>query len=444
MGYPRIKGLSMKFLDFFAPRVLAVLLVSGLVGCASSMSGSHIMQAGKPIQKIDPQKVNMAADVYRIAARDQLLIQVEGARDGGSAHKLDKGNQVKVVLTHQEDANTAYKIVPGDELSLEFPDEVEGSYQILVNPDGRIALPRLGKSMLASGLTLVDLTALSSKEYKNMFIKPKLAWAVTRAFGERLTNFNGDFYVGTEGNVAIPGLGSFYALGKTEKELERLISEFSTQRFRNHVTANVSIYDVNIREQVDNRITLNGVKMHANADGRPSRVADDGTVFVPDLGDIEAQGKTLNDFKSEVKQQLQAKYQNPIRVNVSVLEYADHNIYIGGEVRVPGRYPYTNKLSLLKLIAQAGWSNDYADMDNVLLLRPSGDNGYTIYATNLNEVIEGKGSSAQDFKINPQDLIIVPPTGIAKTNRLVTQYVKNFLPFGINVSYNINRSGFLE
>ena len=434
----------MKFVDFYAPRWLILLMVSSIVGCASSMSGSYLVQAGKPMQKIDPQKVNMAADVYRISAKDQLLIQVDGAKDGSTAHKLDKGNQVKIVLTHQEDANSAYKIVPGDELSLEFPDEVEGSYQILVNPDGRIALPRLGKSLLASGLTLVDLGVLSSKEYKNMFIKPKLAWAVTRAFSERLTNFSGDFYVGTEGNVAIPGLGSFYALGKTEKELERMVSEFATQKFRNHVVANVSIYDVNIREQVDNRITLSGVKMYTNGEGRPSKVADDGTVYVPDLGDTEAQGKTLSEFKAEVKQQLQAKYQNPIRVNVAIVEYADYNIYIGGEVRVPGRYPYTHKLSLLKLIAQAGWSNENADMDNVLLLRPSSENGYTIFATNLNEVIEGKGSSAQDFKINPQDLIIVPPTGIAKTNRLVTQYVKNFLPFGMNVSYNINRTGSQE
>lgn len=422
------------------PRWLILFVASGLFGCASTMSGSHLLQAGKPMQKIDPEKINMTADMYRIAVKDQLMIQVEGAKDG-SAHKLDRGNQIKIVLIHQEDANTAYKLVPGDELSLEFPDEVEGSYLVQVNPDGRIALPRLGKSMLASGLTLADLSAISTKEYNNMFIKPKLAWAVTRGFSERLTGYSGDFYVGTEGNVAVPGLGSFYALGKTEKELERMVSEFATQKFRNRVVANVSIYDVNIREQVDNRITLSGVKMHANSDGRPSRVADDGTIFVPDLGDVEAQGKTLNEFKSDIKQKLQAKYQNPIRVNVSVIEYADHNIYIGGEVRVPGRYAYTNKLSLLKLIAQAGWSNENADMDNVLLLRPSDENGYTIYATNLNEVIEGKGPSAQDFKINPQDLIIVPPTGIAKTNRLVTQYVKNFLPFGMNVSYNINRIG---
>ncbi len=425
---------------FSMPRCLLLFVVSGLIGC-TSMSGSHLVQAGKPMQKIDPENINMTADMYRITAKDQLMIQVEGAKDVSTVHKLDRGNQIKIALTHQEEANTAYKLVPGDELSLEFPDEVEGSYLVQVNPDGRIALPRLGKSMIASGLTLADLSSISSKEYKNMFIKPKLAWAVTRGFSERLTGYSGDFYVGTEGNVAVPGLGSFYALGKTEKELERMVSEFATQKFRNRVVANVSIYDVNIREQVDNRITLNGVKMFANTDGRPSRVADDGTIFVPDLGDVEAQGKTLNEFKSDIKQKLQAKYQNPIRVNVSVVEYADYNIYIGGEVRVPGRYAYTNKLSLLKLIAQAGWSNENADMDNVLLLRPSDENGYTIYATNLNEVIEGKGPSAQDFKINPQDLIIVPPTGIAKTNRMVTQYVKNFLPFGMNVSYNINRIG---
>jgi len=399
---------------------------------------------GAPLQKVDPQKVNVGAGVYKLSPRDQLLIQVQSLDATGVAHKLEKGNQVKIVFTQAESSSAEYKLVAGDQLSLEFPDEIEGSYQVLVSPDGRISLPRLGKSVFAAGLTLQELNKLSTKEYKNMFLKPKLVWAITSAFSEKMTRLSADYYVGTGGNIAIPELGSFSVLGKTEQQLEKMLIDAATQKFKNNVLVHASIYDVNVRDQVDNRITLSGVKMFINADNRPARIGDDGLIYVPDLGDIEAQGKTLAELKEEITKKMQVSYQNPIKVNVSILEYADQNIFIGGEVRQPGRYPYSNKLSLLKLIALAGWSNENADMENVLLLRANNENGYTVYSTNLAEVLDGKGSSAQDFKISPQDLIIVPPTEIVKTNRLVTQYVRNLLPFGTNVSYNINRSGFLE
>ncbi len=420
------------------------LMLSQLVACSTPMSGAHIVRSGAPLQKVDPQKVNKSAEVYKISPRDQLVIQVQTLEKDGEAHKIEKGNQIKLVFTQPDHANGGYKLVAGDELSLEFPDEIEGNYQVLVNPDGFVSLPRLGKSIQVAGLSLADLNTVSTKEYKNMFLKPKLVWALTRAFNEQLTRLSADYFVGTNGNIAIASLGNFAVLGKTEPQVEKLITDAASIKFKNPVIVNASVYDVNIREQVDNRITLSGVKMYINADNRPSRVSDEGSIFVPDLGDVEAQGKTLAEFKEEITNKLQPKYQNPIKVNVSITEFADNNIFIGGEVRQPGRYPFSNKLSLLKLIALAGWSNENADLANVLLLRADGTEGYTIYSTNLAEVMEGKGSSAQDFKISPQDLIIVPPTEIVKTNRLVTQYVRNLLPFGTSVSYNINRSGFLE
>jgi len=422
--------------------VLILLLTQWVAACSTPLSGAHIVRAGAPLQKVDPQKVNVGAGVYKLAPRDQLLIQVQSLDVSGVANKLEKGNQVKIVFTQAENSGAEYKLVAGDQLSLEFPDEIEGSYQVLVSPDGRVSLPRLGKSMLVAGLTLQELNALTTKEYKNMFLKPKLVWAITISFNEKVTRLSGDYYVGAGGNIAIPELGNFSVLGKTEQQLEKILSEAASQKFKNNVKVHTSIYDVNMRDRVDNRITLSGVKMYINSDNRPTRIGDDGLIYVPDLGDIEAQGKTLAEFKEEVTKKLQVSYQNPIKVNVSIVEYADHNIFIGGEVRQPGRYPFSNKLSLLKLIALAGWSNENADLANVLLLRANDADGYTIYSTNLAEVMEGKGSSAQDFKISPQDLIIVPPTEIVKTNRLMAQYVRNLLPFGTSVSYNINSNGF--
>lgn len=426
-------------------KILLSLLLSsslGLHGCAKPLPGAYLMEPGKPLKRIDPKEVNQANPVYKITPRDALLIQVQMHKTPDVSPKMDKGNQLRIGLNAPNEATDSYNLVPGDELNLEFPDEIEGTYTVLVNPDGRISLPRAGKSIQVSGMTLAELNSVSAKEYRGIFLKPKLAWAITRPFNERLEKMSGDYFVGADGNIVIQGLGMFNMIGQSQKAIAEKITNAATAKFKNKVIANVSMFDAVVRNQVDNRLDISGVEMYANVDSRPTRVEEDGTIFVPTLGSIDAKGKTIAELREEIKAGLQPKYQNPIHVNVSVQEYAENNIFIGGEVKQPGRYPFTNKLSLLKLIAFAGWSNENADMANVLLLRANQENGYTVYRTNLEEVMEGKASGLQDFKLSPQDLIVVPPTDIVKKNRFVAQYIRNILPFGTNVSYNIiNQAG---
>lgn len=425
---------------------LILVLISSLfvVGCAKPMPGAYLVQPGKPLQKIDPNVVNQSNPVYKLSARDQLLVQVQMVKAANTAPKLEKGNQLTIGFFADDTTSDSYKLVPGDELSLEFPDEIQGTYTVLVNPDGRIALPKTGKSLQVSGTTLAELNQLSVKQYRGIFLKPKLAWSITRPFNARLEKMSGQYNVGANGGLVIQGLGAFNVLGMSEQAITDKITKAATAKFKNKVIAQASMAQAVKRNTVDTRLDLSGVEMYTNIDTRPIRVGDDGNIFIPTLGNIMAEGKTLNTLRTEVAAALQPKYQNPIHVNVSVQEYAENNIYIGGEVRKPGRYPYGNKLSILKLIAYAGWSNENADMGNVLLLRADANDGYTIYRTNLDEVIDGKASSAQDFKISPQDLVIVPPTDIVKKNRFVKQYLRGILPFGTNISYNINRAGFLN
>lgn len=421
--------------------IFIVLCLAMLAACATPLPGSHLIQAGKPMQKIDPGQLGTGAEVYRLSPRDLLLIQVQPLEQTSASYKIEKGNQLRVGFTQAESVKNSYKLVAGDELSLEFPDELEGAYQVLVSPDGKVTLPRIGKSMVAAGLTLSELTKVSTKEYKNLYLTPKLSWAITRAFSEQVSRLAGDYYVGSEGEIVISGLGSFAVLGKSAEQVAAAVTQKATDKFKNEIIANVSVARVNTREQIDNRLTPSGLQMFINPNNLPSRIAEDGTVYISDLGDVMAQGKTIAEFKEELVKKIQPNYQNPIVVNVTVQEYADYSVFIGGEVRQPGRYPFAQKLSLLKLIAMAGWGNDNSDLANVLLLRAGKDNEYTIYRTNLDEVLDGKGPGSQDFRISPQDLIIVPPTGIAKANRFITQYIRGILPFGTNVSYNINQAG---
>lgn len=422
---------------------LVILLC--MTACATQpLPGAYLVQAGQPLKKIDPTEVNRTNPVYQIHPRDLLLIQVQMAKEAEMSPKLDKGNQLRIGFVADESSKAEYHLVPGDTLALTFPDEVEGSYEVTISPDGHLSLPRTGKSIVASGLTMPALYSQSTNAYRGIFLKPKLSWSLLKPFNARLSELSGDYFVGANGNLVVQGLGRFNVLGLSEQAVTEKLSKAATAKFKNKVDAHVSMSASVSKNVVDQRLDVSGVKMYTNVESRPSRVGDDGNLFIPTLGNLKAEGKTLKDLREEISNALTPRYQNPIHVNVTVQDYAENNIFIGGEVGRPGRYPYSNQLSLLKMIAYAGWTNTSGDLTNVLLLRANAQDGYTIYRTNLDEVIEGKASSAQDFRLSPQDLVIVPPTDIAKKGRFVAQYIRNILPFGTNVSYNINRQGFLE
>jgi protein involved in polysaccharide export with SLBB domain len=419
--------------------VLLAIAAISISGCATNVPGSHIIGPGKTKRKIDPKQLQQTTDaVYHLATRDVLLIQLNELIVSGDVQKIDRGNQIRVAFTQNQ--NNFYKIVAGDQLSLEFPDESDAIFTVLVSPDGYVTLPKLSKTLKVTGMTLSQLTKTSLSQYKNLFLAPNLSWALTRTFNDQLPRMSGDFSVGTDGAIVVPELGEVSVLGKSAKEVADVLTSKVQERFNNQVRASVSVTRVNAREQVDTRLTPSGLLMYSNLSNLPSRISDDGDVYIPHIGSIKAEGKTVLELKQEILSLAQPLYQNPIVVNVSIQDYADYNVFIGGEVKIPGRYTYSKKLSLLKLIAQAGWGNEFADMGNVLLVRADQNDNYTIYRTNLEEIFDGGGSSDQDFRLTPQDLVIVPPTNIAKTNRMITQYVRGILPFNPSVSYNINTS----
>ncbi len=64
-----------------------------------------------------------------------------------------------------------YKINPGDVLSITVLEDPELDRQVLVAPDGRIAMPLAG-SLTAEGLTPVELEDVLRRELRSSFVEP--------------------------------------------------------------------------------------------------------------------------------------------------------------------------------------------------------------------------------------------------------------------------------
>jgi protein involved in polysaccharide export with SLBB domain len=95
-----------------------------------------------------------------------------------------------------------------------------------------------------------------------------------------------------------------------------------------------------------------------------------------------------------------------------------HKIIILGEVNSPGAYTYTGKMNLIDAIAKAGYFNDKAREDCVMIIRRNALPKPTVIRVNLAEVIR-KGDIKIDISLKPNDIVFVPKSFIADFNKFL-------------------------
>ena len=69
-------------------------------------------------------------------------------------------------------------------------------------------------------------------------------------------------------------------------------------------------------------------------------------------------------------------------------------------------------------------------------LRPDGT--YEQWAFNLEDGLDGGEVAGAAFQLAPQDVVIVPPSGVATANRWVDQWIRQMLPFSLSAGFGIS------
>ena len=101
---------------------------------------------------------------------------------------------------------------------------------------------------------------------------------------------------------------------------------------------------------------------------RTITVRKDGRISLPLVDEVRAAGQTSLELKKAIERKLSDYIDNPV-VTVIVQEQASRKYYIIGEVVNTGEYPLMKDLTVLQAIALAGGFTEWADKDDILLLR---------------------------------------------------------------------------
>jgi polysaccharide export outer membrane protein len=128
------------------------------------------------------------------------------------------------------------------------------------------------------------------------------------------------------------------------------------------------------------------------------RIKEDGTVTLPLIGAIRAEGKTTGELQRDIYNAYVPSFYKRLTVTVKT----DRLIYyVQGQVRQSGRQEYLGPTTVLKAIASAGDFTDFADRKKVIVTRKDG----TRLIVNC---IKAAKDPALDIAIFPGDKIEVP------------------------------------
>lgn len=126
-------------------------------------------------------------------------------------------------------------------------------------------------------------------------------------------------------------------------------------------------------------------------------VDDEGYIALPLIGRIKAEGLTTSELADAIQKAYVPRYYVRCTANVQApVRY----VYIGGEVRQPGRFPWTKDMTLSKAISTASGFNEFANRNRVELTR---GRVKTVY-----DCEEIRRHPEKDVPILPGDSIYVP------------------------------------
>ncbi|AMO73505.1 transposase [Sphingorhabdus sp. M41] len=142
-----------------------------------------------------------------------------------------------------------------------------------------------------------------------------------------------------------------------------------------------------------------------------------GRLSFPLVGVVEASGLTPGELADELERRLRGRYIRDPQVTVNLEETVSQVITVDGQVSKPGLYPVIGRMTLMRAVATAGGTSEFAKLNDVVIFRNvNGDQLAGLY--NLKAIRRGAYSDPEVFA---NDIIVV---GDSQARRLFRDLIQ--------------------
>jgi len=180
-------------------------------------------------------------------------------------------------------------------------------------------------------------------------------------------------------------------------DVEEVSYDFKAEKDEYRLGKNdvLNIFVLNHPELSSQRINLGEIS--------GTRIRKDGKVHMPIIGQLDAEGLTLTEFETQLRERAATFIIEP-QVSVEILDYASQKFYVLGQVPKPGAFPVDGDTTLLEGLGMAGGIPPEADLEMATVIRDG-----KLMPINVADVVR-RGDISRNVFMRNGDVIHIPDT----------------------------------
>jgi len=237
-----------------------------------------------------------------------------------------------------------------------------------------------------------------------------------------------------DGTITLPQLGQVPAANRSLDELRKDLDHRYQELFQD---PRITVTPIRLNTKLEDLRATVDSRAGAGGQARSARVTPEGTIQLPAIGSVPAQGLTLDELKREVEQRY-AELVHGIEVTPILLERAPRFIYVVGEVRTPGRFELTGPTTVMQAIALAGSWNNGGNLQQVVVFRR--DDQWRLMATKLSIRAPLYGNApcpGDEIWLRDSDIVVVPKRPILVADDLIELVFTRGIYGVVPINYSI-------
>ncbi len=252
-----------------------------------------------------------------------------------------------------------------------------------------------------------------------------------------------DLIIQPDGTLTLKLVGQVKA---TRQSVSQLRDTIETLYEKYYKTPAITVTPLKVNTKLEDLRAAVDRRQGFGGQTREARVTPEGTIALPAIGSVIAQGLTLE----ELKQEVDARYTQEVEgleVTPVLLQRAPRYVYVLGEVRTPGRYVLEGPTSTMQAISLAGGWNVGGNLRQIVIFRRGDDWRLLATMLDLRGAMYGKAPIPNDeVWLNDTDIVVVPKAPIRVfddyVNLLFTNGLYQIAPFSTSTNFTfLNQLG---
>jgi len=255
-----------------------------------------------------------------------------------------------------------------------------------------------------------------------------------------------DLTIQPDGTITLRLLGQVRATLHSVDQLRQELDE-RYKKFYKTPAITVTPLKVNTRLE-DLRATVDS-RQGFGGQSRRAKVTPEGTIQLPLVGSVPAQGLTLDELKRELDERYATAQIEGWEATPVLAVRAPRYVYVLGEVKLPGRYELVGPTTAMQAISLAGGWNYGGNLWKTVVFRRGDDWRLMATMLDLRGPLYGKRPCpADEIWLNDSDIVLVPKTKMLVANNVIdlffTRGLYGIVPFTTSTSFSITKFSALK